>query len=91
MLLLAQLLLPLHQGVHAVVAAADLLVVLLLQHGRDAAQTADAAPPGAHATAADPCWQRLGVTGRTSMDTQSFSGPVDQLLCQIKKPQKITK
>lgn len=81
MVLLLQLLLPLQQCVHAVVTAADLLVVLLLQHGGDAAQATDAAPPGAHPAAAASCWGRLGVTG-ASGHTQGLSSPADELLCE---------
>lgn len=42
-LLLIHLHLPLEQRVLAVLAAADLVVILLLQDGTDAAETADAA------------------------------------------------
>ena len=56
MVLLLQLLLPLQKRVHAVVAAANLLLVLFLQHGGNAAQATDAASPGAHPAAA--AWHR---------------------------------
>lgn len=79
--LLFQLLLPLQQRVHAVVTAADLLVVLLLQHGGDTAQAADAAPPGAHPAGAAPCCRRLGVTG-ASRHAQGLPSPADELLCE---------
>lgn len=52
MVLLFQLLLSFEQLVHAVVTTANLLVVLLLQHGSNAAQATDAASPGAHPTVA---------------------------------------
>lgn len=76
---LVQLLLPLKQRVHAVVTAANLLVVLFLQHGGDAAQAADAAPPRPHPTAATPCWRRLGLTGASGY-AQGLSCPRNQLV-----------
>lgn len=80
MVLLFQLLLPLQKCVHTVVTAANLLVVLFLQHGGYAAQAADAASPRAHPAAATSCRGRLGLTG-TSRYAQSFSSPIDELLC----------
>lgn len=77
-----QLLLPLQQCVHAVVAAADLLVVLFFQHGGHTAEAADAASPGAHTTAAaTSCWGRLTLT-RASGHTQGLTGPINQLFCE---------
>lgn len=78
--LLLQLLLPLEQRVHTVVTATDFLIILLLQHGRDAAQAANAASPGAHPAAAPSCWGWLGMN-RASSYTQGLSGPTDQLFC----------
>ena len=43
--LLLQLLLAFQQRIHAVVAAADAVVVPLVQHGADRTQAADAAAP----------------------------------------------
>ena len=78
MILLFQLLLPLQQRVHTVVTTANLLIILFLQHGGNAAQAADAAPPGAHPAAATSCWGRLGLTW-ASRHTQGLPGSTGQL------------
>lgn len=82
--LLFQLMLPLQQCVHTVVTAANLLVVLFLQHGSNAAQAADAASPGAHPAAANSCWGWLGMN-RASRYAQGLSCPTDQLFCEQTK------
>lgn len=89
MVFLLQLLLSLQQCVHAVVAAADLLIVLFLQHGGYTAQAADAASPGTHPTAAASCWRRCGLTG-ASRYTQGLTCPVNQLLCEQTKGKHFT-
>lgn len=86
---LFQLLLSLQQRVHAVVTAADLLVVLLLQHGGDAAQAADAASPGAHPTVPPPYLGRMGMNG-ASKYTEVKSSPADQLFCAQMKGELVT-
>lgn len=80
--LLLQFLLSPHQGVHAVAAATDPLVVLLFQHGGDTAQAADAASPGAHSADAAPtapCWRGLRLA-RAAWNTQGLPCPTGQLV-----------
>lgn len=89
MILLFQLLLSLQQCVHTVVTAANLLVILFLQHGGNAAQAADAASPGAHPTAATSCWGRLSLNGATRY-TQGLSCPTDELFCEQRNSKHFT-
>lgn len=82
MVLLFQLLLYFEQLVHAMVTTANLLIVLLLQHGSNAAEAAEAASPGAEPTAAAASWcERLGMNGASSYAV-GFSCPTAQFFCE---------
>lgn len=82
MVLLFQLLLYFEQLVHAMVTTANLLIVLLLQHGRNAAEAAEAASPGAEPTAAAASWrERLGMNG-ASCYAVGLSCPTAQFFCE---------
>lgn len=82
--LLFQLLLSFEQLVHAVVTAANLLIVLLLQHGSNAAEAAEAASPGAHPAAAVAAASRrewLGMNGASSY-AECLSCPTYKFFCK---------
>lgn len=84
MVFLFQLLLSFEQLVHAVVTTANLLIILLLQHGSNTAEAADAAPPGAHPTAAASWCDWLGMD-RASSYAEGLSCPANQFLCKQSK------